>query len=334
MAIRYPNNPVTSQRGIALLVVLWMLTILMTTVFSFSLTARTETYSTLSFKEGMENKYLAEAGVERAISEIYFRRKYQQDESAGVWRTDQTSYDGRLGNGYYVVRMTDESGKLDINSASDVLLKNLLLALKVKNEDVETIVDSIMDWRDADELHRLYGAESDYYMSLPAPYKAKNADFDTLEELLLVKGVTEGILYGAAGRKGIIEFLTVSTKNNRVNANSAPKEVLMAVPGMTPEIADSIIRFRQTKEIRSVPEIQQIVGDAFALMAPYIFTGDTATFTIESTGHKGIEKTGYHIKATVMIDGTNRHRYLYYRSPAIGRSDNENTGNQVLRTDQ
>ena len=53
-----------------------------------------------------------------------------------------------------------------------------------------------MDWRDKDNLHRLNGAEDDYYLSLPQPYKCKNGDFTSIEELLLVRGVTPEIFYG------------------------------------------------------------------------------------------------------------------------------------------
>ncbi|MDP2753256.1 MAG: DUF559 domain-containing protein, partial [Nitrospirota bacterium] len=59
------NNTVASPKGIALLLVLWVLTILMVISLSFSFMARTETYSTLSFKEGIEKKFIAEAGIER-----------------------------------------------------------------------------------------------------------------------------------------------------------------------------------------------------------------------------------------------------------------------------
>ncbi len=49
-------------------------------------------------------------------------------------------------------------------------------------------------------------------MSLPNPYKAKNANFDTLEELLLVKGMTSEILYGNKEKKGIIDLLTIYSR--------------------------------------------------------------------------------------------------------------------------
>lgn len=301
--------------------VLWVLTILMVIVLSFSFMARTETHSTLSFKEGMEKKFLAEAGVERGITELFYRNVYKNQtlvlEGTEVWRTDGTVYSSQLGDGYYTIRVTDESGKVDINTVSDVVLKNLLINLGIQEEEVDTIVDSIMDWKDPDDLHRLHGAESDYYMSLPNPYKAKDANFDALEELLLVKGMTSEILYGSASggeKRGIINFLTINSGMNKININAAPKEVLMAIPGMTPEFADMIINYRNTKEIINMQEIG-ITGENYNLMAPYISTAGSNIFTIEAAGYKGREKGGYAIRATVTITGNNSYKYVYYKSP-------------------
>jgi general secretion pathway protein K len=320
--IKSLKSLLASQKGIALLLVLWVLTILMVIVLSFSFMARTETHSTLSFKEGLEKKFIAEAGIERGIMELFYRSVYKNQtliiEESEVWKIDGTSYSAPIGDGHYTVSVMDESGKVDINTASDIVLKNLLINAGVQGEEVDTIVDSIMDWRDPDDFHRLHGAESDYYMSLPNPYSAKNANFDTLEELLLVKGMTSEILYGSASggeKRGVINFLTVNSKTNSININAAPKEVLMAIPGITPEIADIIIEYRETKEIVNMQEIG-IPGETYTLMTPYITPLGTNTFTIESVGYKGSEKGGYAVRATVNIAGNNEYTYLYYKSPA------------------
>jgi type II secretory pathway component PulK len=63
----------TSQRGIALLIVLWVTAILMVMVLSFSVMIRAEGYGTIAFKEGIEKKLFAEAGIERGIMEILYR---------------------------------------------------------------------------------------------------------------------------------------------------------------------------------------------------------------------------------------------------------------------
>jgi general secretion pathway protein K len=297
----------------------------MVIVFSFSFMTRTETLSTASFRGGLEREFIAEGAMERAIMELFYRNVYKNQtvelEGREVWQVDGTPYTGQLGNGTYTVAIIDESGKVDINAASDVVLKNLFMNTGISEEEADTIVDSIMDWKDPDDLHRLHGAESDYYQSLQNPYKAKNARFDSLEELLLVKGVTPDILYGNKDRKGIIDFLTVYTKRNRININAAPKEVLMALPGMTPELADSIISSRQTVDPTGATNIQGILGENYGLMSRYITTGGSNVFSIDAIGRKENEKGAYAIRATVILASSTTtpdelpYKFFYYKKP-------------------
>jgi general secretion pathway protein K len=318
----------SQQRGIALLMVLWVLTILMVIVFSFSYLARTETFSSRAFKEGWENKFLAEAGIERAIMELFYRKQSPQnleEEEQESWRIDGTEQVGDLGGGHYRVRLVDEAGKIDLNLAPEVILRNLINSLNLPGEDkdllVNTIVDSILDWRDPDDFHRLQGAESDYYQSLPHPYKAKNGNFDTVEELILVKGVTSEILYGNDQKPGLVDFLTVQAKTNKINLNAASKSLLMALPGMTPEIAEAVAAYRQDKEIQSLQEIAGLLGEAQAQLAPYVTVTAGNTFTIESRGYKKNSQAGYGIQAKIALEGNNRYRYLSYKNPVIIKTE-------------
>jgi general secretion pathway protein K len=298
-----------NDRGIALLLVLWVLTVLMVIVFAFSFSTRVETYSTLSFKEGMEKRFIAQAGIERGIMEIFYNKRFASVPDKDIWMVNGTTYTGELGNGYYEVRIMDENGKVDINTAPDVLLKNLLIQLGLKIEESDAIVDAIMDWKDPDDLRRLNGAESDYYMTLPNPYKAKNANFDSVEELIFVKGITPELLYGSEGKKGLIEYVTVHSKSPQISINSAPREVLLSVPGITTEIADNIINFRKDKRITSPTEVGIPMESN-----QYLSYSDSNAFTIDSTGFISGSKGGYSIRATILLEGEN-YRYVYYKSP-------------------
>lgn len=111
--------------------------------------------------------------------------------------TDERQYD------YGVV---DEASKLNINSASyDTLMK-------LPNMTSE-LAASIVDWRDADDtVTNGDGAENEYYLVLDDPYYCKNANFETLEELLLVKGATRELLYGVdANRNGVVDLNEATT---------------------------------------------------------------------------------------------------------------------------
>ncbi|TWT83933.1 General secretion pathway protein K [Planctomycetes bacterium CA13] len=86
---------------------------------------------------------------------------------------------------------------------TDNIAVSLLMALPGMTEDV---ADAILDWLDEDEEVRPYGAESDYYNTLQTPYSPSNGPMQSVEELLLVRGVTPTLLFGAdANRNGVLD---------------------------------------------------------------------------------------------------------------------------------
>jgi type II secretory pathway component PulK len=97
--------------------------------------------------------------------------------------------------------LTDEASKVNLNTATDRQLMVLMRSAVGDNEEIDprALVDAILDWRDADSTPRGEQAdtEGEFYEKLEArPFKVKNRPFDTVEEVLLVKGVTPEILYG------------------------------------------------------------------------------------------------------------------------------------------
>jgi general secretion pathway protein K len=313
----------SSERGLALIMVLWILTILSVIALSFAFMARTEVYSTVSFRDGMEKKLLAEAGIERGIMELFYRSTNKNQVSAvegnEIVRIDGRENHGELGENKYSFRISDESGKININALTDansIILSNLMVHLGIPGETASTIIDSILDWRDADNLVRLHGAEDPYYESLPVPYKAKNGNFDTLEELLLVRGVTPEIMFGSGNTPGLLNFLTVYSKGGAININAAAKEVIMALPNMTSSMADAIIGYRESAELRGQQDVIAVIGPVFTTIASFVGFAESNIYTIEGRGMKKDETRGYAIRAVMAIESDNQHRYLYYKSPS------------------
>lgn len=321
-----PHEILRRESGIALIIVLWVMAMLIVISLSFSVMARTEVFSTLTFKEQMINKYLAEAGMQRGIMEIIFRNVNKNKQitfaEEEVYRTDGTFYSGKMSDGYYKFSFIDESGKININTmtdASGIVLNNLLVNLCVEKETADTIVDSILDWKDEDNLTRLYGAEDDYYKSLPNPYKAKNANFDNPEELLLVKGITPKILYGDGEKPGLINFITLYSNTSAININAAAQEVLKAIPFMSDENVEQIMNYRNADNTeKDGTDIQMVLAGDYAKISQYISTSDSNVYAIEVLGYKekDSDKKGYPLKAIIMIEGNGRYRILYYQSPA------------------
>lgn len=314
------------EAGIALLIVLWVTALVIAIALSFSFMARTEIFSTITFKEQMTNKYLAEAGMQRAIMEIFYRNKNKNTQitfdGEEPFLVDGTFYYGEMSNGYYKISIYDESGKININALTDVsgiILNNLLVNLGVEKKTADSIVDSILDWKDADNLTRLSGAEDDYYTSLQNPYKAKNANFDNLEELLLVKGITSEILYGDDERPGLINFITLYSSTDKVNINTASPEVLKAIPFMSDNDVEQIINYRKADNTKKDgTNIQAVIAGDYAKISQYISTGDSNVYAIEVLGckEKSDNNKGYPLKSVIVLEGNDRYRVLYYQSPA------------------
>jgi type II secretory pathway component PulK len=117
-----------------------------------------------------------------------------------------------LQDGYYSgIRfgIQDESARLNLNALLVMdkqipgIGRELLLALPGMTEDV---ADAILDWMDEDDEPREFGCEAEYYLTLDPPYQPKNGPLETIEELLLVRGVTPTLLFGAdVNRNGVVD---------------------------------------------------------------------------------------------------------------------------------
>ncbi len=90
-----------------------------------------------------------------------------------------------------------------IGSTGGGVGRAFLMALPSMTED---IADAILDFIDADDETREYGAERDYYTQLPIPYAPANGPLQSIEQLLLVRGVTPSLLFGLdQNRNGVLE---------------------------------------------------------------------------------------------------------------------------------
>ncbi|RCS54332.1 general secretion pathway protein GspK [Bremerella cremea] len=129
--------------------------------------------------------------------------------------------------------LEDESSRVNLNALlmmeqqSEGAGKTLLLALPGMTED---IADCILDYLDEDDETRPYGAEYDYYNTLDPPYNPKNGPLETVEELLLVKGVMPELLFGRdTNRNGLVDEHEWATS---ANTDQAETEMLSMVPDL------------------------------------------------------------------------------------------------------
>jgi type II secretory pathway component PulK len=177
---------------------------------------------------------------------------------APLWPDDAVS-----GTQSYRYGVIDESGKINLNAllqldSSGQKAHDLLMLLPNMTED---IANAILDWLDPDDDPRVNGAENTYYQGLTPPYYCKNGPLDSLEELLLVKGVTPQLLYGddvnrtgfhddgSAADRGWSAYLTVYTHETNVDSQGNPRTYLndsdinSLTEKLTTALGDEMARF-------------------------------------------------------------------------------------------
>ena len=124
------------------------------------------------------------------------------------------------------------SGGLDAAAAGGGSLgRGLLMGLPGMTEDV---ADAILDWLDADDEPREFGAEVDYYSMLPTPYMPTNGPLQSVEELLLVRGVTPELLFGFdRNRNSVIDPAEQAMADGGVGGAAATPATAVTTAAMT-----------------------------------------------------------------------------------------------------
>jgi type II secretory pathway component PulK len=134
-----------------------------------------------------------------------------------------------------VFGLANESAKLNLNTLplEPFRRREARAQLLAIPEMTVAVADALLDWMDPDEEPSAYGAESSFYLSQREPRRPRQGRFQRLDELLLVRGVTEELLYGprlAGGRqsrfertqpsdRGWFQYLTVVSGERNVSSN-------------------------------------------------------------------------------------------------------------------
>ena len=300
------KNPEMQRRKSSVLVaLLWIVALLAVVVVSAMHTTWMDLVLVKSYGDRIQAHYLALAGIEKAEALLYQdaqdRSRSAVNHHSAMYNDPQDFQNISFGRGEFtIVRrgrqdegggilygVSDEESRLNVNVASS----NELMQLPDMTLDVAA---SIIDWRSPTNVVIPGGAEAPYYESLQPPYEPRNAPYQTVRELLMVKGVTPQLLLGEdihqdgflptapivgddvpdngnsasdvdAGWAGL---LTVDSYVNnvdaagqrRVNIRTADQTALAAVPGITPDIAQAIVAYRGQHQFQSIADLLDVTA--------------------------------------------------------------------------
>jgi general secretion pathway protein K len=322
------------EKGVALIMVLWVIAILSVVVLEFSFGMRTEANLAKNFKEEASLYALADGGLQRAIVELIYKHdsRIQQKRKAmkieeippgkEEWITDGRPNTLSFNLGKCEVRILGEDGKININTVSETLLRKIIGNMGLEGEARDVAVDSILDWRDPDDFYRINGAENDYYQSLPNPYECKNRNLDTIEELLLVKGVTLDLFHGKRKKEedgksekvGLKDIFSIYASGEQIDINSASPLVMRMSLGIPKDVAQLIVKAREEKKIENQPDLIRRVPEMTSFMGEIgrwiVYQPRRAYYTIESKAI-GQGEAVRSLKAIVKIDAREKRGYKF-----------------------
>jgi DNA uptake protein ComE-like DNA-binding protein len=276
---------------------LWCLALLSVIVIGVLHTARMDLLVVKNYGDRIQAHYLALAGIEKAKALLYRdaqeRSRSRKNHSGNFYDDAQQFREVPFGRGVFsVIRrgrpdegggiifgVSDEESRLNVNTAT----ADELARLQNMTPDAAA---AIVNWRGGDS--NTVAAEVQYYAGLQPPYQPRIGPFQTVRELLMVRGVTPELLLGGdihqngmlakeendfaadgpvdGADPGWAGILTVdSTVQNvnaagedRVNIQSADEGSLTAIRGITPQIARAIIAYRRQHQFQSIADLLDV----------------------------------------------------------------------------
>lgn len=155
--------------------------------------------------EARRAEIAAYSGLQRAIAE-FGAQDTALTTNQDPWAILSVAGEDRfvVGRDSFRLEILDASSRINLNTADEAQLGTLPLT--------DEQIDSVLDWRSANRDARPQGAKDEFYNNLAVPYNAKLGPFDSVNELLLVRGFTPQVLYQV--QEGIVNSNTITQGAN------------------------------------------------------------------------------------------------------------------------
>ena len=251
------NRRFIDDSGFALILTILVVSLIVSITLQFNTSMRSDVYEAANLKDGIKLACVARSGFNYACAVLS-----EDDPAVDSMREDwadqkmlSSNSSTMFDEGRFEVRIIDHTGKIPVNSVvkgkKHKALLTRFLSLEefgLDPEDVSNLVDAIKDWLDPDDDVTKFGAENGYYQSLENPYSCKNAALDSMEELLLVKGMTTELFYGTKEKPGISGYLTICGEG-KININTADTLVLRSLSDqIDQEMVEEMVEYRGDEE--------------------------------------------------------------------------------------
>ncbi len=313
----------TNQHGFALATVLGLLTLFFLVAVALGQVARLQLKTAARQAERVKAYYLARAGLARAqyeLTRLWAQGDPYRARADGSWQNWNTP------EGVVSFAVQDENGKLNINRMSPMILERALQGLGLDKKRLLTVRDSLLDWVDKDGVPRQDGAEDEYYLTRKPPYRPRNQAFESPAEITAVRGVDGRLAFSwgsdpaalTPAGEGLWQLFTIYKRSTKVDLNSAPLKVLLALPGLDKDTAAKLVEARAAYPFRGFQRVSRIVGGLrFRELAPWITVSPGRTYTIISRGQLKEGRARHTILAVVRLQSRGQTQNLFWLDDVV-----------------
>jgi general secretion pathway protein K len=282
------------ERGVVGVLVLWGMVLVFILLAAASATSRGEVQIAGNTIAESRARHAAEAGTQLGLSRLLRRKR------DGGAMAEAGPEEWRDGSTRVAISIVDEAGKIDINQAPLELLGGLLIAAGRPPAEALRLACTILAHRGGN----LAGCPETAPSAAPPPGRR----FAAPEELAQLPGFDE-FLYAA-----IADDITVATGATAVDPLSAPRTVLLAIPGATPDLVDSYIANRTMwHDLVSAGDTLQL-----APAAAYLMASPRRDYTIKAVANAA----GARFRADLQVRLTDQPKRPYeiiaWRTPPAG----------------
>lgn len=204
-----------TKSGFVLITVLIVSALLITVSGEFLINAQNNINYMSNFKAEAQSMELARTGIDAAVFILETDKTGRSgsvmsglntnsaiDSYNDLWAMDIPTLP--IDSGAVKIVIGDEQSKINLsvlaNEVGETRYYPITKRLLESMGFLPDICDCIKDWVDPDSQRSPYGAETfDYYSTLPKPRTAKNGPLDSIDELMMIKGITPQIFYGLGG---------------------------------------------------------------------------------------------------------------------------------------
>lgn len=293
-----------AERGVALALVLWLVVVLGATAAAIVASVRRGSGAIVNAQARTVAHSAAKSGIVAGVALLkgHMSGAYTPVQRRLAFNAADREFaqlrEVAMGQSRFAVKLTNLSGRLDLNQADPEALAGLFSQF-TSSAAARALVDALQDWRDADSLVRAQGAEARSYLRAGSPYLPTNAPLTRVDELSRLPGATRTLV------QAVTPYVTVDG-DLLLDVNAAPETVLAAIPGIGPMAARTLIAQRKgVGAFASVTDVQSLLGgDEQASASVARLTIAPSRLLLVSRGWKVGHPLTHEIQAAYAVVGT------------------------------